>query len=210
MAKVRVAKSVKSEADLNKLRINIDKKWTAHDFAILFRSLDSLYGMYAQYIEGLEIFKEKKKTKIYFANERHTPSFHFLATRSLIRSFFSEEGVYQEYGTNDYFLHNRLHSGLTISSVSYSSPGFTDIVGLSGALGQLKEILIHYFPNKMTKEEIRIKEQNRISLQIQNLKDMGFSSVEIKKIILLEEITLEKLKLLIDEGKITSLDMNEN
>jgi len=60
---------------------------------------------------------------------------------------------------------------------NYASPGFTDFMGLAAIIEQLKEILMHYIPNKKQEEECRILEQKRIELQIKNLKNMGFSSL---------------------------------
>jgi len=197
----------KKSSKLSKLRINIDSDWTMSDFANLFREIESLYSMHREYSEGLKLIKDKKRSKTKYIDKRHTPLFHFMSSRSIIRSFYHEEGIYHE--NDNIFISGRISSELTVVSVQYSSPGFTDIAGLSGALGHLKEILMHYLPNKSTRQDIKIKEQERIRLQIQNLKEMGFSSVEIKKIVLLEEMSLEKMKLLFDEGKVTSLELTE-
>ncbi|VXD14251.1 hypothetical protein [Marinoscillum sp. 108] len=192
------------------IRVNIDKTWSANEFATFFRSFESLYSLYLFYFEGCELVKNKKKNKTYYAKQQHTPLFHFLATKSLISSFYHEEGIFQDGNQSFITSTSKVDSGLSVTSIRFSSPGFTDFTGLSGVVGHLKEVFMYYFPNKLAKEEIKIKQQKRVNLQIKNLKAMGFSSTDIKKIVLLEEMTIDKMKLLIDEGKITSIESNNN
>lgn len=194
---------------LQKLRINLDLKWTTREFHLFFKSIENLYGLYFGYFEGLKILEERNSSSTSYAHEHHTPMFHFVVRNSMLRSFYNQEGIFE---TEEYPSHLKggWRENLVVSTVQYSSPGFTDFVGLSGVIGHLKEILMHYIPNKVTKEEVRIKEQERIKLQIENLKQMGFTPIEIQKIILLEAMSLDKIKYLMQEGLITSIQLNEN
>jgi hypothetical protein len=195
----------------SKMRVSIDSDWAADDFSIFFGSFDSLYTFYEHYGEGLSLIGKRKKSKTVYDKEEHTPWYHFRISSVLIKSFFNEEGIYRpEKSHSKHFSTVGIQSGLKVMAVEYSSPGFTDFVGLSGVIGHLKEVLKYYFPNKLSKEEAKIKEQERIALQIKNLKLMGFSSIEIKKIILLEEVNLGKIKSLIESGRITSIEVTEN
>lgn len=49
---------------------------------------------------------------------------------------------------------NSLISGdLFVKQINYASPGFTDFMGLAAIIEQLKEILMHYIPNKKQEEK---------------------------------------------------------
>jgi len=200
---------ITNSIQLQKLRIYIDREWTTTEFVMLFKSIENLYGLYRSYFEGLEMLEEKNNSTTYFVDEHHTPMFHFRDRNPILRSFYNQEGIFE---TKDYpfFIRNDWKRGPSIVSIKYSSPGFTDIAGIGEVIRHLKEILLHYFPNKIVKEEIKLKEQERIKIQIENLKQMGFNSIEIQKIILLEEMNLEKIRFLMQEGLIASIELNEN
>ena len=188
----------------------MDYRWSAYDFVILYQALESLYQLYSEIKKGIFLLENEKESKIIYGDERHSPLNRFIMRSSLIGSFYLREGIYQD--EKKIWSGANRRSGLMIKvvAVKYSHPGFTDIVGFSGVIGQMKEILMHYFPNSKNKEENKLKEQERINQQIENLREIGFTSIQIKKTILLEEITLENLQSLIKEGKIASIELNEN
>ncbi len=108
-----------------------------------------------------------------------------------------------------YKWNSRGNTALEVKEIKYASPGFTDLIGVSGVIGHIKDILIHYLPNNLTKEEIKIKEQERIKLQIENLEKMGFTQIQIQKLILLEEINIESLKFMIESNRISSIELKK-
>ena len=196
---------VKTESAV--MRINIDSPWDSNDFLILFKSIQNLYGLYDQYRIANTLYKEEKESKTIFSHPSQTPFGIFMSKYGFIRNFYPLEGIY-ESSDEKLLPYTFFNKGVHVVQIQYASPGFTDLAGISGVLEHLKEILMYYLPNKLSKEKIKIKEQQRIALQIENLKQIGLYPIEIKKIILLEEINIENLKGIIDNKQITSIEIS--
>ncbi len=80
----------------------------------------------------------------------------------------------------------------------------------------LKDLVIHYIPNKDDKidilikqKEIEEKEQKILQMKISNLKNLGLSNDEILSIIGYESLHLNRIKVLVEQKKITNININQ-
>lgn len=190
------------------LNISIQGDWTARDFSKLFESIQSLYGFYYELDRGVELLHRHKKERTKYAEDIHSPLSLYRNSSGILNQLFTETMNYRprvkRQAKSPLF-----HGELLIKKVTYSSPGVTDFLGIAKVIEQLKEILFHYIPNQREKQEVRLIEQERIALQIKNLTEIGFSSTEIKQIILLEEVKLNKIGELLSSGKIQEINVKE-
>lgn len=190
------------------LEISIDGDWTARDFSKLFDSIQSLYGFYYELERGIELLKQDKNESTKYAEDSHSPLSFYRRSGGIFDFLFADTLFYRNRVNRQ--AKNPLFIGeLLIKKVTYSSPGVTDFLGIAGVIEQLKEILFHYVPNNRERQEVKLIEQERIALQIKNLKEIGFSSTEIKQIILLEELKLNKIGDLLATGKIKAISVKE-
>ena len=166
------------------LKIRIDGNWKSNEFGVLFDRLSRFYEYYYECFIFEDLLREETQRK--YAEDIHKPSHNFTLNARIF---------YETVGLEFFKEHQSLHklrfrnsgkenspqiyynylSNLEVKSIRFSSPGSIDFIGVSGVLGHLKDILFNYLPNKKSREEVRILEQERIKLQIDNLKSMGFS-----------------------------------
>ena len=70
---------------------------------------------------------------------------------------------------------------LSLKEYSYSSPGWFDIAGIGKVIESTFEIIKYYFPNKDQQVKTAVEVENLLQKKIENLKRMGYSNKEIKK-----------------------------
>ena len=186
------------------MRIYIQKQWDLDKFQLLFRAISWLYrfkfwvSIANEIILEYEYGEKNKPQKIKFASFNQTPlgiklnrqletvTFE-IRTAGLTHIEQIHEKGYSRSHIEVLWLDKRINSFLpnllNVLKIKYSSPGFTDIVGLSGIFKQIKELFFHYRPNEENKEKTKLLRQKRIAIEIDNLKKIGFSDAEVKKII---------------------------
>lgn len=200
------------------LSLKINLHWSAELFSMLFDRIDKLYDFYSE-IMILEALIDEEESRQY-AENAHKPSSHFTFKSDILldtlglRYFPKNTRVrgssyYIKIPSSQSFGVEIIHQ-LIVKKISFASPGSIDLLGIAGVLEQIKDILFSYFPGKEKQKNILILEEQRVKLRINNLKAMGFTEIEIKKILLQEEVYIAEIKELIDNGRITSLDYLEN
>lgn len=197
MSKTKMMDKDKLELEKYKIiHISIDNYWQIGDFMNLLSSFNSIYNLYFNYFEIL-------KTKVDVQDIKYGNMLHY---RSVfiknITAILKNQNIELNYSFNDKYIFSKLG----IKSIKYSSPGFTDLVGVAQVIEHIKDILFHYLPNKKTKKEIEVLEQERIKLMIDNLKSIGLENNEIQRIILFRNLFLLNIRELIDDKKIASID----
>lgn len=160
------------------LSVSISKVWTAKEFSTFFKSFDDLFRV---------------NNKIYWID-------YISKNPDKIEWFKKFEWHYLELTLDNF-------ADVEVNSINYNSPGKIEIIGLSEILGQIKEILFYYFPNKKAKIESEILLQERNRKYIENLRSIGVEETDIRKLLFPEEFALSDLKKLITEGKITNIEM---
>lgn len=68
---------------------------------------------------------------------------------------------------------------------------------------------MYYFPNKNDREKAEIIKQKKIEMQIKNLKSIGFSDIEIRTILLREDLNLERISQFIEGRLISEVEILE-
>lgn len=189
---IKADKDVLSNATI---RISIDEGWEIDDFILFFDSIKTLYNFYFIYNDLLKIKSDIKG--IVYAREEHYRSL-FLKKTQYLYTILSSKG----YKVTP--LDNKI---ITVDAIKYNSPGYTDITGFAQIIGHIKDILVNYLPNKKTKKEIEILEQERIKLMIENLKSIGLDTYDIQRIVLFHDTNLLEIKQLIENKKITNIEI---
>lgn len=191
------------------LRVSIDQDWSASDFKNFFNSIEVLYTskvlINSMFHAAGEFISDPKTKKIKFISFEQSP---LAITISQIKELFEGHTLSTlEIGTRGYFINSTYRQPLLVKRITYSSPGFTDFLGLSGILKEIKEILMYYFPNRKDKEQCEILKQQKNELTIKNLKELGFSNIEIQTMLLREDVQFQKLANLIQSKQIKSIEV---
>ncbi len=196
------------------LKISIDKKWTASDFNIFFGNIDIIYRSrfltYKAIREASNFISNPNNNNVTFLQFAHTPLAHVLdSIKWKLTSIDGENFIYRNIFPVS-FEDKMLADQLIVVKIHYASPGATDFLGIAGILKEIKESLMYYFPNQNDKEKYEIAKQQKIELQIKNLKAIGFSDIEIRTIILREDVKLERISKFIEQGLISNVELIES
>ena len=189
-----------SDIDLSNkaiLKISVNQKWSPRDFSNMFRDIDILYKNKFWIYKAIQLTHDfllnPNNKNITFIEFAHSPLAHQLENIKENLRDIEQEGYVNIYYPSATYEDAVTSDKLSIEKIIYASPGFTDILGISGILKEIKETLMYYFPNKKTKEEIEILKQQKTEMQIKNLRAMGFTEIEIKTIFLREDIKFDRL-----------------
>lgn len=189
----------KDALDLVTIRFSIDNLWEIDDFVSFFDSFKTIYNFYVAYLEILNDLDSVRDIK--FGKEEHFQALFSRNISNMFKIVVRKRGEVPSY-RGEYPL-------IKVKAIKYSSPGYSDLIGIAQVIGHLKEILINYLPNKKTKKELQILEQERISKLIDNLKAIGLNNNEIQRIVLFQDLEFLNIKQLIDEKKIISIDLTQ-
>lgn len=199
-------------------RVSIDGTWSAQDFADLFSALNYLYSVFA----AIEAERESKGELDYYLWEY----FKFYpygpmperAWRRMTRA------VMLARGSSTRLLDTEMlrapwraldpEEQLRVKRCSYASPGGVDLAGLGQATGHLKDVVVKLIDVKVTARERELRnqilEEDRRAAALRNmreeiaiLKELGYSEVEIRKILSASRPAIESLASLAEAGKIT-------
>lgn len=200
----------KRKTDYLILRINIDGKWTSTDFSVLFESLSILYMLTIEVdkIDFLDnqIYNSKPESPL---NEIlfnfNGDLYKRMRNYSTYENEKNIENIFPSLNKDIVFMRD-----LDVVQIKYASPGFSDFIGFGKIIEQLIEILKYYVPNKediLKRESIK---QDIISKQIENLKTMGYSKKEIRKLYDARNAALINLQQLGGySNKITSFEIKD-
>lgn len=200
----------KKQTDFLILRININGNWNSTDFATLFECLTILYivAIEVDRIDFLDnqIYGSKPQSRLNDILFNFNGDIYKIMRNS--STYVNEKAIddiMPLYGHKGAFLQD-----LKVAQIKFSSPGFTDFVGLGKVIEQLVELLKYYVPNKKDILERESLKQDIISKQIQNLEAMGYSKKEIKKLYDARNIAITNLKQLGGQSeKITGFEIKE-
>lgn len=209
------------------LRIGIDGRWEASDFAASFTALDRLYSLRLGFAIQMDDFAARAK---FFPSARYVsdlPPPEYLYWRAGLASRFNFRA---EYGplVRASRISGRLseliepEERLQVLRVKYGSEGSKDFCGVGAAIGHLKEFLIYLIdlwktnPQRGLENERRALENENLrhrneQLQIENAKrlvqlghQVGYSELEQRQIVAAVIHEQKPLVQLIADGKIIS------
>ncbi len=164
-------------------------------------------------------------SKLVKSEYKSTDNIYNLPTMKELRSvFYSNASRILKEGSNNieidsfavlYPFHIRTLK-LEVTKVKFNSPGSTDFAGVGKVLEIIKEFAFYYFPNKknvvqkeLLEKNVELKEQEVIKMKIENLKAMGFLSIQIQTMLGLEYYYIGKLKKLNDNGQIVNIEISD-
>jgi hypothetical protein len=188
-----------------------------NDFVDVFDLLNRLCAYYYALIFSLESFERVGKEYNWDEKFKKLPdylnitySFKNLAYR-----------IFQNYEPTENFVFDFKYTNiqllpLQVKRIKFGSIGNIDVIGLGKVFEMLKDLVIHYIPNKDDKidilikqKEIEEKEQKILQMKISNLKNLGLSNDEILSIIGYESLHLNRIKVLVEQKKITNININQ-
>jgi hypothetical protein len=204
------------------LRVGIDGRWEASEFAQSLSSLDRLYSLKF----GLHLAKQEfNEFREFFLDDFSRPisrSGRYLANWArLVPLATSRSGL-------DALVVNGRISPLTaellepeerlvLRRVIYGSEGIKDLAGIGEIVGHVKDLLLRLIDlwstrNKRTLESERLELENR-KLQVEVAKDfvglardLGYTQQEVRQLVAAVMSEQQPLVQLISAGKITSAD----
>lgn len=196
------------------LRILIDEEWTARDFHLFFRDVDILYKSkfwtYKALSEARDFISRSSNRNVSFMQFAHTPLAHNLELiKWRLKSIEKENYPHYVLFPPQLNYNDRIKDNLVVRRLQYASPGYSDFLGIAGIIKEIKESLMYYFPNKNDKEKQEIIKQQKIELQIKNLRAIGFSDIEIRTIFLREDVNFERISQFIEKGLISGVEIVE-
>lgn len=202
------------------IRISIDGSWDVQDFSAFYIAFEELYKFEFVCYEAETLAKYIVEYKIPISSKEELLKNYYdwlpshLQTILKFNKFESKRHLNNISGLLSPFVYNRKeiffdYTIPVILKTQYASPGFTDLLGLGNLLKEIKELIFYYIPNKADKEKAEILKQEKISRQISNLKEMGFSDLEIRELILNKDKNLQIIQSLVKEGKITDADIKK-
>lgn len=190
----RRIKALEEDKETSVLSISIDGQWSSYDFSDFFNSINKIYIM----IDNINRMIEWKNAL--------SPMKYKSLLKYTYHSIINDMCFYRnEFG---YFMKS-IKYPIYVKSIKYGSPGTIDLVGIGQIFIQIKEIIFAYIPNKITKKEIEIKEQERIKILIENLKSINVKDEDIQRIVFQNSINVNILKQLGAEKKIKAIDIYE-
>ena len=221
------SKSNKIENDKSILRVYISKRWDTQDISSFIFALDLIYRIYYltdEMARANSQLDRLNRSQLYpnlkfghgndfIQNVRHIYEFNKYSVKETnrFRNINQKKDKMEAVAvsTADELELYLQYESPQVLKISYASPGFTDLLGLSSLMKQIKELIQYYIPNKKDKTELQIIEQKKISMIIENLKNAGFSEIEIKEILLRYEKNIFIIKTLSEEKKISNSEIKD-
>lgn len=208
------------------LRIGIDGRWEASDFARSFTALDRLYTL--RFAIDLELEELHEIRDFYrdapFPPFPYSPRYFRRWGKLIPPSLFHAErapvlsGIETGSLTSDLF---EPQERLVVQRVLYGSPGIKDLVGIGEIVGHVKELLLRVIEHWSTRRQ-RDLENERRELENQQLQveiakkfvdlagDLGYSKREMRQLVASVVREQRPLIQLVAGGKITSADTVDN
>ena len=201
------------------MRVYIDGDWDTFDFVTLLDSITRLHNYY-------DIADVVTNQFINFGEQLNWPTIlPYLPEVSMLAQDFKREAdivFTSQIRKSDFLAYSFLRTrgacnmALRVEQIKFGSPGNVDFLGFGKAFESIKEVLFHYFPNAETRKnielkqtEIEMKEQEILSKKIDNLNKMGFSQIEVQKLIGLEYNHIEKLISLKKRNQIINIEVEQ-
>lgn len=207
------------------LRVNIDGRWSAKDFADFYESVDTLYSLFSL----IEIEKES----VYEFERFYQEFFHFyppgLSSPRRFRHFLGIQRGMPAVGNlpidpfkfKDASALLEAHERLSVRRCEYASPGVTDFSGIGQALGHVKDVVLKCIDVWVGRRERQLKnellEHQRDAEALKNvrerlsvLKELGYSDSHCRQILAEVSPAVAKLEALAQRGQITNAFDIEN
>jgi hypothetical protein len=202
------------------LTVYIDGSWDAIEFALLFDSLQRLYSFYCLLdsstssiaAERSEFGLDVDITKL--PKGRHIGA---MLIRYANQVFQMPNNTINPGEYRMVYLTHAPYYALKVTKVQFNSPGSIDVIGFGKALEHLKEMLMHYLPNKSAKldnvikeKQIEEKELELLQKRIQVLKELGLSMKDIIPIIGLESLHLKNISDMQERQMVTGINISRD
>jgi HAMP domain-containing protein len=204
------------------LRLGIDGRWEAREFAQSLSALDRLYTVRFGLAVELEELRDMRDLYMEFPFPPFVRSSkHFRRWAKLLPpAFLRSELATQATGQKRLALWDELfepQERLTVKRVIYGSPGVKDVAGIGEIIGHLKDLLVRIIELWSTGRQRNLENERREleneQLQIQIAKDyvglareIGYSNREIRQLVASVVREQRPLIQLVAAGKVTSAD----
>jgi hypothetical protein len=208
---------LKTTETISKLIIHIDHNWSAFEFATLFDSINRLYEFHKLLDGTINVYAAQGKELEWNEKMNSLPTFVNIKQNFLKESLriFNSNNNPSDYDIfNSHYLHIGLYP-LQVKKLKFGSKGSVDFAGLGKIFETIKDLIIHYFPNKDKKidmilklKEIEERDQKIMQLKIENLKKMGISQKEIMTVIGMESFHVNNILTLKDKGILIDIEVN--
>jgi len=203
------------------LRIGIDGRWEATEFATSFTALDRLYTLRF----GLAIEQEELRDLRDFyleapfpplpLSKRYLRRWATVAPPTLLHA--ERTTLVSAAGITAASALLEPDERLVVQRIIYGSPGIKDLAGVGEIVGHVKDLLVHLIDHCSTRRQ-RNLENERMELENQQLQveiakqfvglaqDLGYSKREMRQLVATAMHEQKPLVGLIAAGKITSVD----
>lgn len=207
-----IKKSVRTQSH-DILKVEINDSWSAGDFANLFDSMNRLYAYTFAIIQGLDSLRA-------MGEELNWGNKYSKLPRFVDYSYRFKRVAMKILQTPDFGHHTVSYplevlepiSLPSVQRITYGSKGSVDLLGIGKIFEIIKDLVINYFPNDSQKldqllktQEIEEREQKILQLRIENLRRLGLDSGEILTLIGFESYHVNKIKELLNSGRISGL-----
>ncbi|MEP6262824.1 MAG: hypothetical protein ABJ092_14705 [Gillisia sp.] len=193
------------------LRIKIDQRWSSADFSNLFESLTFLYQIFIE-IDSLDFMNVQLYNTVAKSSiSENLSNINGLLYRRLRYSDIFENEQRVEAAKFGFVVprEREYFPDLEITKIKYSSPGFSDFVGLGKIIEQIFEFIKYYLPNKMGELELEEREQDILYKKIKNLEELGYSKKEIRKLFEIRNTIAPSISELYQLKKITGVELKK-
>jgi hypothetical protein len=194
------------------LRIKIEDRWEASEFASSLNALDRLYCLRL----GLELELEElsELEELYFR-----APYPMRRSVRYLRQIGNRESLVSR-GRVSLFALEQLEpkERLEVRRVIYGSPGIKDLAGIAEIIGHLKDFILRLIEHAVNCREKRLDNEKR-ELENEQLKikvareyvelarDLGYTKAQVRQLVVAVLKEQEPLTKLIADGKIRSADI---
>lgn len=198
-----------------RLRLNIDGRWSAVDMSACFAAMNDLYSIrqILHVVEG-----DVNRFRFYFDGLRLYDRITKFEELSSLRRAYDLSVIGREILIADRLVEVlEPFEQLQVFAIRFGSEGFQDFTGLGSAIGHVKDLVIKLIEVAIGQRKRRLEEDGielenhakRLKIardHIEIARDLGYSEMEIRKMIYwIDERQLVLVKLA-QEGKLIGVD----
>ncbi|MER2998032.1 hypothetical protein [Pontibacter populi] len=151
----------------SKLIIHIDNDWSSNEFLKLFEAITCLYDYHFLLERAIYSYNSKGDELNWSQSLNSLPEVQY-HRESLKKSAFRILNNSADYSLEDALM--SIGGGnlvtLQVNKIKFGSRGNIDLIGLGKVFEIIRDLIIHYLPNKNQKIENELKEQEVISAKI--------------------------------------------
>lgn len=206
------------------LRIGIDDRWEASEFAASLNALDRLYCLRLGLTLEMEELRELRE--FYFDAPfpiRHSLRYLRRLTKQSPALLYGDRGPLVSRGRVSPLALEQLEpeERLVVRRVLYGSPGIKDLAGIGEIIGHVKDLLIRLIEYWSTRRQRKLENERRElenkQLQVEVAKqfvglaqELGYTKREMRQLVVAVVNEQRPLVQLIADGKIKSADSVDN